>query len=72
MFGLLNAAVPFMLIAFAKIEITTSLAAILNSTTVLFSALVAAAWTEDPLTGRKIFAMVLGITGVTVLVGLDP
>ena len=70
--GLLNAAVPFTLIAFAEIEITASLAAILNSTTVLFSALVAAAWIGDPLTGRKIFGVVLGITGVTVLLGLDP
>ncbi len=72
MFGLLNAAVPFTLIAFAKIEITASLAAILNSTTVLFSALVAAAWIGDPLTGQKIFGVVLGTTGVTVLLGLDP
>ena len=70
--GLLNAAVPFTLIAFAEIEITASLAAILNSTTVLFSALVAAAWTGDPLTGRKIAGVVLGVFGVAVLVGLDP
>jgi drug/metabolite transporter (DMT)-like permease len=70
--GLLNAAVPFTLIAFAEIEITASLAAILNSTTVLFSALVAAAWTGEPLTGRKIAGVVLGVFGVAVLVGLDP
>ncbi|CAA9424428.1 MAG: Permease of the drug/metabolite transporter (DMT) superfamily [uncultured Rubrobacteraceae bacterium] len=70
--GMLNAAIPFSLIAFAEIEITASLAAILNSTTVLFSALVAAVWTGDPLTGRKIFGVALGILGVAVLVGLDP
>ena len=70
--GLLNAAIPFTLIAFAEIEITASLAAILNSTTVLFSALVAAAWTGDPLTVRKIAGVVLGVFGVAVLVGLDP
>ena len=70
--GMLNAAVPFSLIAFAEIEITASLTAILNSTTVLFSALVAAVWTGDPLTARKIFGVVLGILGVAVLVGLDP
>ncbi len=70
--GLLNAAVPFTLIAFAEIEITASLAAILNSTTVLFSALVAAAWIGDPLTGRKIAGVILGVFGVAVLVGLDP
>ena len=41
--GTLNAAVPFSLIAWGEIHITASLAAILNSTTVLFSVLVAAA-----------------------------
>lgn len=70
--GTLNAAIPFSLIAFAEIHLTASLAAILNSTTVLFSALVAAAWTGDPLTRRKISGVFLGVAGVAVLVGLDP
>jgi drug/metabolite transporter (DMT)-like permease len=70
--GMFNAAVPFTLIAFAEIEITASLAAILNSTTVLFSALVASIWTGDPLTSRKICGVILGVVGVAVLVGLDP
>ena len=70
--GTLNAAVPFSLIAFGEIHITASLAAILNSTTVLFSVLVAAAWLGDPLTGRKIAGVALGVVGVAVLVGLDP
>ena len=70
--GVLNGAIPFSLIAFAETEITASLAAILNSTTVLFSVLVAAVWFGDPLTARRIFGVVLGISGVAVLVGLDP
>ena len=70
--GVLNGAVPFSLIAFAETEITASLASILNSTTVLFSVVVAAAWFGDPLTLRKVFGVALGISGVAVLVGLDP
>ena len=70
--GVLNGAMPFSLIAFAETEITASLAAILNSTTVLFSVLVAAVWFGDPLTARRILGVVLGISGVAVLVGLDP
>lgn len=70
--GLLNAAIPFSLIALAEIHITASLAAILNSTTVLFGALVAAAWLGEPLTASKISGVVLGIVGVAVLVGVDP
>lgn len=70
--GALNSAIPFSLIAFAELELTASLAAILNSTTVLFTALVAAAWMGDALTGPKIAGVVLGVVGVAVLVGWDP
>lgn len=69
--GTLNAAMPFSLIAFAETEITASLAAILNSTTVLFSVLVGA-WLGEALTARRIAGVILGIFGVAVLVGLDP
>jgi drug/metabolite transporter (DMT)-like permease len=69
--GFLNAAVPFSLISAAEIHLTASLAAILNSTTVMFTAMVAAAWMGDPLTARKVVGIILGIFGVTVLVGWD-
>lgn len=70
--GFLNAAVPFSLISAAEIRLTASLAAILNSTTVMFTAIVAAVWMGDALTARKVVGIVLGIVGVTVLVGWDP
>jgi drug/metabolite transporter (DMT)-like permease len=70
--GFLNAVVPFSLISAAEIHLTASLAAILNSTTVMFTALVAAFWMGDALTARKAVGIVLGIFGVTVLVGWDP
>jgi len=70
--GFLNAAVPFSLISAAEIHLTASLAAILNSTTVMFTAIVAAVWMGDPLTARKAIGIVLGIVGVSVLVGWDP
>lgn len=70
--GTVNAAIPFTLIAAAEIYLTASLAAILNSTTVMFTAVVAAVWMGDPLTARKAVGIVLGIVGVAVLVGWDP
>lgn len=70
--GLVNVAIPFSLISAAEINLTASLAAILNSTTVMFTAIVAAVWMGDALTRRKVFGVVLGIIGVTVLVGWDP
>ncbi len=70
--GFLNAAVPFSLISAAEIHLTASLAAILNSTTVMFTAIVATLWMGDVLTARKAIGIVLGIAGVSVLVGWDP
>jgi drug/metabolite transporter (DMT)-like permease len=70
--GFLNTALPFSLISAAEIHLTASLAAILNSTTVMFTAIVAAVWMGDALTTRKLVGIVLGIVGVTVLVGWDP
>jgi drug/metabolite transporter (DMT)-like permease len=70
--GFLNAALPFSLISAAEIHLTASLAAILNATTVMFSAMVAAVWMGVALTARKAVGIVLGIAGVSVLVGWDP
>ena len=67
--GLFNSALPFTLIAFSELRLTASLAAILNSTTPLFTALVAAAWGSERLTGRKMWGVLLGVIGVAVLVG---
>ena len=69
---MLNSALPFTLIAFSELRLTASLAAILNSTTPLFTALVAAAWGSERLTGRKMWGVLLGVVGVAVLVGGAP
>ncbi len=70
--GFANTAVPFTLISASEVHLTASLAAILNSTTVMFTALVAAAWLGETLTRKKILGVLLGIFGVAVLVGWDP
>lgn len=70
--GALNSAIPFTLIAFSELTITASLAAILNSLTPLCTAIVAAIWVGEKLTGQKILGAILGIVGVMVLVGGSP
>ena len=70
--GAVNSAIPFALIATAQLRLTASLAAILNATSPLFGAVIAAVWIKDPLTMRKIGGLFLGITGVAVLVGWSP
>jgi len=67
--GAANAALPFTLIATAELHLDSGLAAILNATTPLFTAVVAWAWAKEPLTTGKVLGVVLGIAGVAVLVG---
>lgn len=71
----LNAALPFTLVATAALYLTASNVAILNATTALCTAVVAAAWrreAHDRLTPRKVLGLVLGVIGVAVLVGWNP
>ena len=70
--GTLNSAIPFALISTAELHLTASLASILNATSPLFSALIAAIWIGDALTVRKTIGLVLGFAGVAVLVGWSP
>jgi drug/metabolite transporter (DMT)-like permease len=70
--GAVNAALPFTLIALAELRLPASLASILNATTPLFTALVAAVWLGDALTRRKTLGLVLGLAGVAAVVGWSP
>ncbi|WP_238590897.1 DMT family transporter [Paenibacillus beijingensis] len=70
--GALNAAIPFCLIAVAELHIDSSMAAILNSTTPLFTALVARIWTQDHFNLKKLLGLILGVSGVGILVGWNP
>jgi drug/metabolite transporter (DMT)-like permease len=70
--GITNSAVPFALIAYSEVRLTASLASILNASTPLFTAILAAIFFRDPLTSRKILGLVLGFAGVVVLVGWSP
>jgi drug/metabolite transporter (DMT)-like permease len=70
--GAVNTALPFGMYAFAETTITASLAAILNALAPVMMALAAAHWLGQPLTGRKIAGIVLGVLGVATVVGLGP
>ena len=67
--GFFASALPFSLIAWAELTVTASMAAILMSTTPLFTALVAAVGLGEPLTPNKLIGALLGIIGVTLTVG---
>jgi drug/metabolite transporter (DMT)-like permease len=69
--GLLNNALPFVLIVWGQHRIASGLAAILNATTPLFGVLVAHALTRDErLTALKAGGVALGFAGAAVMIGL--
>lgn len=67
--GAVGTAIPFVLISAAELSLSASLAAILNATSPLFGAIVAAVWIRDPLTIRKASGLAIGFLGVAILAG---
>lgn len=65
-------AAPFLLIAVAQLTLTASMAAVLNATTPLFSALLAVALLGERLTARRGAGVLVGVLGVAVVVGWTP
>ena len=65
--GMLNSGIPFALISFALLHISTGLSSILNATVPMFGALVAWAWLKDKLTASRVLGLVIGFAGVAML-----
>jgi len=70
--GFFNCALPYVLIANAVTGLNASIAAIINSTTPLFTAVVASVWMKERLSSRRALGVVLGIFGVGILMGWNP
>src|SRR5688572_5260082 len=66
--GLFNSAIPFILLAYATLNLTAGFASILNSTAPFFAAIVAYGWLRDRLSPPRILGLVIGFAGVLVLV----
>ncbi len=68
----LNSAIPFTLIAWAEQTIDAGLAVILNSTTPIFTLLLTAFVTRHEIvTGRKLFGIIVGMTGTCLIIGVQ-
>ena len=65
--GVINSAVPFALISFALLSITTGLSAVLNATAPLFGAVIAWIWLKDRLTAIRVLGLAVGFCGVALL-----
>lgn len=70
--GLLNNLIPFSLIFWGQTQISSSLAAILNATTPVWTVLLAHFLTVDErLTPGRLGGVLFGVGGVAVMIGLD-
>lgn len=68
--GALNNAIPFSLIVWGQKHIDSGLAAILNASTAIFGVLVAAmVFSDERLTGPRLFGVLLGFAGVVLAIG---
>jgi drug/metabolite transporter (DMT)-like permease len=65
----LNSAFPFVLLAFASISLPAGFTSILNTTSPLFGAVVAAIWLKESITVNQVIGFVLGVVGVVILMG---
>lgn len=70
--GLLSVALPFLLFAWAALQLPAGYSALLNSTAVVFGIFASAWLKEDRLTVRKLIGCACGFTGVGLIVGLGP
>lgn len=70
--GALSVAFPFLLYAWAALQLPAGYSALLNTTAVVFGILAAAWLKEDRLTLRKAAGCVCGFAGVALIVGLGP
>ncbi|KMK66885.1 DMT family transporter [Puniceibacterium sp. IMCC21224] len=72
MMGLLNNAIPFTLMAWGQLHISTGLTSIFNAATAIFGVLVAAlVFADERLTPRRALGVTLGFAGVACAIGLD-
>lgn len=70
--GIFGVAAPFWLIGTALKTVDASTAAILNTTSPIFSAIVASIWIRERLTYEKVAGIALSIAGIAILVGWTP
>ncbi len=70
--GVVNTVIPFILISWGETKIDSSLAAILNGTTPLFTIVIANFWLHDEkITLPRLAGLLVGFVGVIVLVSRD-
>lgn len=66
--GVLNAAIPFSLYAYAALRLESSLLSVLNAMAPMFTALIARCWLGEQLTKARLLGLFIGFLGILLLV----
>jgi drug/metabolite transporter (DMT)-like permease len=69
--GIINSALPFVLLAYATLYLPAGLTAILNATAPLSGVVVAFFWLGERLTLARGLGLILGFAGVVILIGWE-
>lgn len=69
--GLINSALPFLLIAWAETRIDSGLTAILQAAAPLFTVMIATRIGDERVNGSRLAGFLMGFVGVALLVGAD-
>jgi drug/metabolite transporter (DMT)-like permease len=67
--GVLNSAVPFLLYAYAALELSVGLLAVLNATSPMWAALLGSVALREALTKRRLAGLIVGMAGVAIVSG---
>lgn len=67
--GILNSALPFSLLAYASLSLSSGFTAILNATTPLFGLWIVVLWLQETLSVPRLVGFAVGFLGVVLLVG---
>jgi drug/metabolite transporter (DMT)-like permease len=70
--GSINSALPFLLFGYAAYTLSASLLSIINATAPIWGTLISAVLTRTMLTKKIMLGLILGVSGVALLVGFDP
>ena len=70
--GVLNSSLPFLLFAYAALELPASYLVILNAALPLFGAVASAVWLDEPLTTGKVAGLAAGVAGVMLVSRAGP
>lgn len=70
--GIVNSAVPFVLLAFAALSLTAGVLSTLNATAPFWGAMIAYLWLKERMTQWQVLGLMIGFSGVYFLVDAGP